>query len=63
MTFGLREESAGEKANALNSRIPNAEKVAGVPELAVRAFAKSTIRATLAADRPMTAIRNEPVAT
>jgi hypothetical protein len=63
MAFGLRERNARENAKALNSRIPNGEKVADVPMLTARAFAISAIRETFAVDLPMMAIRNEPVAT
>jgi hypothetical protein len=59
MTFGLRARSAREKAKALNSRIPNGEKVAKIPKLAARAFAISEIRETFVSDRPIIVIRVE----
>jgi hypothetical protein len=62
-TFGLRERSAREKANALNSGNPNAEKVTDAPKLAARALAITAIRDTLPTERPMIATRNEPVET
>jgi hypothetical protein len=59
MTFGFRARSSREKAKALNSRIPNGEKVVEVPKLAARAFAISEIRETFVSDRPMIVIRSE----
>jgi hypothetical protein len=63
MTLGWRDRSAREKARALKSRIVKEKKVADAPKLAARALAISAIRETFAVDRPITAIRNESVAT
>jgi hypothetical protein len=63
MTFGLRERNAREKADALNSGISNGKKIGRVPKPAARAFAIRAIRVTFTVDRPMIAIRNDPMET
>jgi hypothetical protein len=62
-TFGLRERSAREKANALNQETLTPKKSQAPQSLAARAFAITAIRDTLPTERPMIATRNEPVET